>query len=68
LLLFQAVVVPFLSVFSVPQEGLLAIFAFIQEGVVVGWVLLVAAFALGLPSTESIADEEMAGLRAIDRQ
>ncbi len=45
-----------------PQEGLFPIFTFIQEGIVVGWILLVAAFALGLPSTESIPHDESTGV------
>lgn len=68
LLLLPALVAPFLGVFPLPQEVLLAIITFIQEGVVVGWVLLVVAFALGLPSTASIPDDGTAGLRPIDRQ
>jgi hypothetical protein len=57
LLLVQALVAPFLGIFPLPQDGLLAVLTFIQEGVLVGWVLLVVAFALGLPSTASVAEE-----------
>jgi hypothetical protein len=61
LLLFSALVAPLTGLLSLSQEGFLAVIAFIQEGVVVGWVLLVVAFALGLPSTVSIPDDELAG-------
>jgi hypothetical protein len=60
-LLFSASMAPFIGLLSLSQDGYLAVFAFIQEGVVVAWVLMVAAFAVGLPSTESIPDDETAG-------
>ena len=61
LLLLQALVAPFLSVVPLPQEGLLPLFGFLADGVLVGWILLVAAFALGLPSTQSVVEDEPAG-------
>jgi len=60
LLLLQALV-PFVGVVPLPQEGLLTLFGYIADGVLVGWVLLMVAFAVGLPSTESVVEEEMAG-------
>jgi hypothetical protein len=61
LLLLQALIAPFIGWLSLSQEGLLAVLRLVQEGVFVGWVLLVVAFALGLPSTASIPDDETVG-------
>jgi hypothetical protein len=61
LLLFQALIAPFIGLLPLSQEGLLAVIGPIQEGVFVGWVLVVVAFALGLPSTVSIPEDESAG-------
>ena len=61
LLLFHALAAPFLGLVPLPQEALLTIFGFMADGVLVGWILLVVAFALGLPSTQSIRDDETAG-------
>ena len=66
LLLLQALVVPLLSLVPLPQEDLFALFGIIADGVLVGWVLLVVAFALGLPSTESVVEDEPAGV-TLDR-
>jgi heme A synthase len=60
LLLFSVSMAPFIGLLPLSPEGLLAAISPIQEGVFVGWVLLVAAFALGLPSTAPIPDDETA--------
>ena len=61
LLLFHALAAPFLGLVPLPQEALLTIFGFMADGVIVGWVLVVVAFAVGLPSTESTPEDEVAG-------
>jgi hypothetical protein len=50
-----------ISLVPLPQESLFTLFGFIADGVLVGWILLVIAFALGLPSTVPIPEDEAAG-------
>ncbi len=57
LIWLQTLAMPFVGGLPLSQEGLLAFIGLIADGALVGWVLLVVAFALGLPSTGSIPDE-----------
>ncbi len=57
LILLQLLLAPFVWAPPVSQAAAVVRLAFMAVGGVVGWVLLVVAFALGFPSTASVAEE-----------
>jgi hypothetical protein len=61
LILLPALVMPVISTPPLSQDVAYFVASRLAVGAVIGWALLVVAFALGLPSTESIPDEETAG-------
>jgi hypothetical protein len=58
LILLQLLLAPFVWSPPLSQDDAVALIAFMAVGAVIGWVLLVIAFALGLPSTVPISDDD----------
>jgi len=58
--LLLELITPFIGVLPLAQDGLVAAIGLIADVALVGWILLVVAFALGLPSTVPIPDDESA--------
>jgi hypothetical protein len=57
LILFQGLFASVISVLPLSQEPLLFVVGRVGDSALLGWVLLVVAFALGLPSTALLTDE-----------
>ncbi len=57
LVLLPALAMPVISTPPLSQDVAYFVASLVAVGAVIGWALLVVAFALGLPSTESLPDE-----------